>query len=246
MHTRHAIVVGASSGIGKEIALLLISKGYSLGVAARRVEKLQQLKDLAPDRVEVGRVDVTAPDATSQFQHLLDLIGGKIDLLVYAAGIGFQNVNLDPEVELKTTRTNVQGFTRIVTYVYRHMVEQGHGHIACITSIAGTKGLGAAPAYSATKAFQNTYLQALEQQTAIRKLKGIRFTDIRPGFVDTALLDGDNSYPLLMKPDKVARHIVSAIEKRRHVYVIDGRWRVITAMWRRIPRWLWRKLRVAK
>ena len=126
---------------------------------------------------------------------------------------------------------------------YRYFAEQGHGHIAAITSIAGTKGLGPAPSYSATKAMQNVYLQALEQQANARGLK-IQFTDIRPGFVDTALLSGDFKYPMMLKPERVAKDIVSAIKGRKHICVIDWKYRLMTALWRRIPRWVWRRMRL--
>jgi short-subunit dehydrogenase len=101
--------------------------------------------------------------------------------------------------------------------------------------------LGPAPAYSATKAFQNTYIQSLEQLANARHLN-ICFTDIRPGFVDTDLLNDGNRYPLLLNKLDVARDIVHSIEKRRHVRVIDWRWRMINAFWRRIPRFIWRRL----
>ena len=130
---------------------------------------------------------------------------------------------------------------RMIGEAYRYFVLQGSGHIAAITSIAGTKGLGPAPAYSATKAMQNVYLQALEQQTRSRGLN-IRFTDIRAGFVDTALLSGDYRYPMMLRPEKVAKEIVYAINHRKHIRVIDWKYRIITAVWRRIPRWLWRQL----
>jgi NADP-dependent 3-hydroxy acid dehydrogenase YdfG len=117
------------------------------------------------------------------------------------------------------------------------------GHIAVITSIAGTKGLGPAPSYSATKAMQNVYLQALEQQAHARGLK-IRFTDIRPGFVDTALLSGDFKYPMMLRPERVAKDIVNAIKGRRHIRVIDWKYRLMTALWRRIPRWIWRRMKL--
>ena len=85
----------------------------------------------------------------------------------------------------------------------------GGGHIAVISSIAGVKGLAPAPSYSATKAFQNAYIQALEQLAYSQRLP-IRFTDIRPGFVDTALIAG-SGFPMKMKPEVVARHIVRSI-----------------------------------
>jgi len=110
-------------------------------------------------------------------------------------------------------------------------------------SIAGTKGLGPAPSYSATKAMQATYLQALEQQAHQRGLD-IRFTDIRPGFVDTALLNGTFRYPMMLKPKDVAREIVDAIHRQQHVRIIDWKYRILTALWRRIPRALWRKIKL--
>ena len=126
---------------------------------------------------------------------------------------------------------------------YRYFAEKGEGHIAAITSIAGTKGLGPAPSYSATKAMQATYLQALEQQAHQRGLN-IHFTDIRPGFVDTALLNGTFKYPMLMKPEKVAKEIMYAIRHHQHVRIIDWRYRLLTALWRRIPKAVWRKLKL--
>jgi short-subunit dehydrogenase len=135
------------------------------------------------------------------------------------------------------------GFTRMLTTAFNHMAANGGGHIAAITSIAGTKGLGPAPAYSATKAFQNTYIQSLEQLANARRLN-IRFTDIRPGFVDTPLIADGNRYPITLKPQAVAKEIVAAIEHRRHIRIIDWRWRIITAGWRRVPRWLWRRFKL--
>ena len=131
----------------------------------------------------------------------------------------------------------------MIGVAYRFFAEQGYGHIAAISSIAGTKGLGPAPSYSATKAMQNVYLQALEQQANARGLK-IRFTDIRPGFVDTDLLKGDFHYPMMLKPDKVARQIVRAVKGKRHVVVIDWKYRILTALWRRVPRFVWRRLKL--
>ena len=142
-----------------------------------------------------------------------------------------------------TTGCNVKATRDRCTGLLRYMAEHGGGHIAVISSIAGTKGLGPAPAYSATKALQNTYIEALEQLANARKLN-IRFTDLRPGFVDTDLLNDGNKDPLLLKKEKVARDIVRSIEKHRHVRVIDGRWRVITFAWRLIPKWLWRHFKL--
>ncbi len=237
-----AVIIGASSGIGKEVAELLLAEGWHVGLAARREQLLQNLKAQDPERVEVMSIDVTAADADMRLLSLIERSGG-MDLYFHAAGIGHQNRCLEPAIELGTMETNAVGFTRMIGAAYRYFADQGKGHIAAITSIAGTKGLGPAPAYSATKALQATYLQALEQQAHQRGLD-IRFTDIRPGFVDTDLLAGDFKYPLLMKPKSVARDIVRSIHRKRHVRVIDCRYRVLTFLWRMVPRWLWRRMKL--
>ena len=237
-----AIIVGASSGIGLEVAKLLLAEGWHLGVAARREEPLLELKALAPERVEVMTIDVTRPEAGERLLSLIKRLGG-MDLYFHASGIGKQNRTLEEDIELRTMQTNAVGFTRMIGAAYRYFAERGRGHIAAITSIAGTKGLGPAPAYSATKALQANYLQALEQQARQRDLH-ISFTDIRPGFVDTALLNDDFPYPMLMRPEEVARDIVRSISLRRHIRVIDWRYRILTFFWRLLPCWLWRRLRL--
>ena len=225
-----------------EVAKLLLADGWQIGVASRRTERLMQLKEREPQRVEVQTIDANSDDAGDLLLSLIAMLGG-MDLFFYAPGIGKQNPTLEADIELATVTTNALGFTRMIGIAYRYMAAHGGGHIAAITSIAGTMGLGPAPSYSATKAFQNVYLQSLEQLANARRLN-IRFTDLRPGFVDTALLNDNNHYPLMLRPELVAREMVAAIESHRHVRVIDWRWRIATAMWRRIPKWLWRRLNV--
>lgn len=232
---KKAIVMGASSGIGLEVARLLKQQGWTVGVAARRVELLTEFEASA-------QIDVTSEDAGEKLRQLIEKTGG-MDLYFHASGIGHQNRTLEADIELRTIKTNALGFTRMVGEAYRYFAEHGHGHIAAISSIAGTKGLGPAPAYSATKALQNVYLQALEQQAHQRGLD-IAITDIRPGFVDTALLAGDFRYPLMLKPERVAREIVASINRKRHIRVIDWKYRILTPLWRSLPRWVWRRLRI--
>lgn len=233
---KKAIVMGASSGIGREMALLLRESGWTVGVAARRTERLADFSVAA-------RIDVTAEDAGAELQKLIGRLGG-MDLYVHVSGIGRQNRELNEDTELQTVETNAMGFTRMVGTAFRYMATHGGGHIAVVSSIAGTKGLGPAPAYSATKALQNTYIEALEQLAHSRRLN-IRFTDLRPGFVDTDLLNGTGHYPMLMDKQKVATACVRAITRQRHVHIIDWRWRIVTRFWQWVPRCLWRRLTLA-
>lgn len=244
---KRAIVIGASSGIGRQVAQLLIQDGWYVGIAARRESLMQGLRDMAPERVVTACIDVTKDDCGEKLTALINAIGGMY-LFFYAAGIGWQNRGLEPDKEIKTMETNAMGFTRMIGTAFRYLAGTTGGHIAAITSIAGTKGLGPAPAYSASKAMQNKYLEALEQLSRTRELN-IFFTDIRPGFVDTPLLaPKDNeertTYPMLMQPGKVAKHIIMAINNRKHVVVIDARWRILTALWQMIPRFIWTRMKI--
>lgn len=240
---KRIIIMGATSGLGRACAEDFISRGYIVGVCGRRAEALEQICAIAPDRVYSATIDITAEGADEQLLALIDRMGG-MDIYFHVSGIGKNNLSLDPTIELNTVRVNSEGFCRMVGCAYRYFRQKGvkGAQIAVISSIAGTKGLGAAPAYSATKRMQNCYIQSLAQQCAIAKVD-ISFTDIRPGFVATPLLDTDNRrYPMLMQTSYAARRIVRAVVARRRVAVIDWRYAILTSIWRCIPRWLWERL----
>ena len=240
---KKVIIVGATSGIGREGALSMLRRGWMLGIAGRRENLLDELRAEYPENVVAYPIDVMKDDAAERLSHLIELRGG-MDLFLLASGTGRQNPVLDEDIELRTAETNVSGFIRVVTAVYRYFKTKESGHIAVISSIAGTKGLGSAPAYSATKRFQNTYIDALAQLSRMEKVN-IRFTDIRPGFVDTALLNSDeHEYPMLMNPVKTAAAIMRALEKKKRVVIIDWRYRILVFFWNLIPRCLWEGMKI--
>lgn len=255
--------MGATSGIGQEVARLLAANGYEVGIAGRREERLVQMAQATPGIVTHRQIDVTKEDAPTELQKLIDELGG-MDLYFHSSGIGWENVALDADKELKTVETNGVGFVRMVSAAYNWFAEQRadeakqraegdeqragdkerKARIACITSIARTRGLGAAPAYSATKRMQAHYLECLSQQARMRHLN-IGITDIRPGFVATDLIAGSH-FPLQLKAEDVARTIVRAIERGSEVVTIDWRYRLLVAAWQLIPRWLWVRLTAIK
>lgn len=236
MAIKKAIIIGATSGIGYEVARCLSRDGVKLGIAGRRTERLETIASELGGDMKWKHIDVTDSNATDLMCQLIEEMG-DVDLIFLSAGTGHQNRNLDSKIELDTANVNVMGFIRIVDAAYQYFSKRGKGHIAIISSVAGTKGLGLAPAYSATKRFQNTYIQCLAQLSKMTD-KHITFTDIRPGFVDTDLLQ-HKGYPMLMKPERVAQSIVKALYKCKRKVVIDWRYRLLVSVWKMIPDCIW-------
>ena len=239
---KKVIIIGATSGIGREVALVYIAQGWTVGVAGRREAELESLRAMAPEQVFTQVLDVTKDDAAEHLHTLINKVGG-MDLFLLSSGIGKQNYTLETEIELATAATNVDGFIRMTNAAYHYFEKQGHGHLAVISSIAGTKGLGAAAAYSATKGFQHMYIDALDQLSRMQKLN-ISFTDIRPGFVATPLLKSSKRYPMLMHAPIVALDIVDALKRKKRVAIIDWRFCLLVGFWRLIPKWIWLRLPV--
>lgn len=241
-NTKRAVIMGATSGLGYEVARLLLADGWTLGLAGRREENLKKLQSEFPGQVCIKAIDVKDINAGKALLSLINELGG-MDMYFHSSGIGYQNAALDADIELNTLETNGTGFTRMTGTAFRYFKEKGKGHIAVISSIAGTKGLGIAPAYSATKRFQNTYIDALEQLAGMQNLN-IRFTDIRPGFVATSLLNDGKNYPMLMKAPYAARLIVKAVKSNKRIAVIDWKYRILVFFWRLIPRCIWKRMKV--
>ncbi|MCQ2250924.1 MAG: SDR family NAD(P)-dependent oxidoreductase [Bacteroidales bacterium] len=235
------VITGASSGLGREVAKLFIKDGHKVTVCARRMELLEELAALSPE-VTAQYLDIDSPDCEQKLQTILET-GGKTDLYFHASGIGCHNAELDPNLEQKVLNTNCIGFARCIDTAFNYFKANGGGHIAAISSIAGTMGLGAAPSYSASKAFNNTYLQALAQLSTMTDAK-VGITDIRPGFVKTALLDSKRNYPMLMSVEYAARRIYKAICRKKRYKVIDWRYAILVWLWRMIPDWLWVRLKI--
>ena len=242
MKQKRAIIMGATSGLGKGVALGLLKKGYTIGVAGRRGEELEKIKALAPEQVFTKVIDVTSDDAPSLLTELIESLGG-MDLYFHSSGWGKQNMSLDLDIEKRTVLTNAFGFTQMVDTAFNYFRETGRsGRIAVISSIAGTKGLGASPSYSATKRFNWTYIEALAQLAHMEKLD-IKFTDIRPGFVATDLIAGC-SYPMQMTADYAVKHIVNAVINGKRKVVIDWKYSILCFFWRLIPSSIWERMTI--
>lgn len=230
--------------MGLKIAADFALNGWRVGMAARRTEPMAELKAQFPEQIEYAQLDVTADDAEKRLYDLIETLDG-MDSMLYCAGCGWNNPELDTARDHTTLLTNVVGFTHIVNAAYKYYKTTANvtpGQIAVITSIAGTKGIGISATYSASKRYQTTYLQALDQ-LAHQQHVNVRITEIRPGFVDTPLLDtATRRYPMMMSTDYAAERIERAILRGKRVATIDSRWAIVTGLWRLIPNCLWRRL----
>ncbi len=237
---RKAIVIGATSGIGKSISEILIQNGYAVGVTGRRLEMLQSLKEKYPKQMCYSQMDVQELSSIESICNKLVHQLGGLDLLIISAGIGDENKMLDFAIEKKVIKTNIQGFTCVADWGMNYFKKQGHGHLVNISSIAGLMGNGEAPSYNATKAFQINYLEGL-RLNADKSGAEIIVTDIRPGYVDTDMAKGDGMF-WVATVEKAAQQIFNAIKRKKKVVYITKRWRIIGIILKIMPYSLLRKL----
>ena len=236
---KRIIIVGATSGIGKEIARIYAERGAILGLTGRRKNLLEEIQVDYPDRIFISSFDVRGKDNIPQLKSLIEKMGG-LDLLIYNSGYGDPSKTLDWELDKVTYETNVKGFIEIANFAFNYFAEQGHGHLAATSSIASIRGNSWAPAYSASKAFQSVYLEGLYMKS--KKMKANVFiTDIEPGFVDTKMAKGNGQF-WVAPVEKAASQIVRAIDKRKAKAYITKRWWLIAQLMKWAPGWLYHKI----
>lgn len=237
---KKVVVIGATSGIGRGLAELYEQESCILGIIGRRENLLKEICG------EVGtwnfyRVcDITQIESTVQTLNSLIQEMGGMDLLILCSGVGELNPELSYSLEEPTVMTNVIGFTNIANWGFHYFEQQHAGHLVTITSVGGIRGSGVSPAYNASKAYQINYMEGLRQKAA-KSGNAIYLTDIRPGFVDTAMAKGDGLFwvtPL----DKAVYQIYKAIDKRKKVAYISKRWKYVALLLRLIPTTIYQKI----
>jgi short-subunit dehydrogenase len=233
---KKAIVIGASSGIGKELARVLVKKDYKVGITGRRISLLMELQKENPDKYIIEPFDISVPfENASHLETLVNELGG-LDLLVINSGTGFNNEELDFKLEKETIDTNISGVTEIADWGFNYFRKMGSGHIAVISSIAGLRGGRFAPAYGASKAYLINYCEALRAKAKYMKLK-ITFTDIRPGFVDTPMAKSPKKF-WVSTPALAAKQIYNAIKWKKKVAYITKRWIFVAYLLKLMPKWI--------
>lgn len=237
---KKAIVIGASSGIGRELAKILSRNQYVVGVMARRVQLLDELCNEVEGTLFVQKIDVA--DIESAMETLAKFIKemGGVDLIVFSAGTGDINNGLSWPLENEAIKTNVTGFAALVNVAMHHFTGKGSGHFVGISSIAALRGGRDSPAYNASKAFESNYLEGLRQKVRKSGLP-ITITDIRPGFVNTAMAKGDGIF-WAAEPEKAAEQIYQAIRRRKSTVYITRRWVMIAWLIRLLPGFIYERL----
>ena len=234
------LIIGATSGIGRELSRLYAAAGHLVGASGRRQEMLDSLQEEYPNYIITACYDATGPhpDTTAHLEALVRKLGG-LDLLVYNAGWGDLTEKLDWAIDKETVDVNVNGFLTAIHYGWQYFTAQGHGHLVTISSIAGNRGNRHSPAYSASKAFQSIYFEGLYIKA--RKMKiPLYVTDIQPGFVDTKMAKGPRFW--VAPADKAARQIALAIKKKRRRVYITRRWWIIAKVFRYLPGWIYHRV----
>ena len=240
MNKKTIIIIGATSGIGRALFEKYASDGNCIGIVGRRTHLLNELRQEHPDMTFTATADITKQDEIARAIDVLHSELTDIDLAIVCSGTGDINASLDYALERPTIDTNVIGWTFVVDTLYNIFEQQGHGHLVAITSAGGLRGEPMAPAYSASKAYQINYMEALCKK-AYKNGKRICVTDIRPGLVDTAMAKGDGLF-WVMPVDKVANQIISAIRKKKTKIYVSKRWHFLAIINKHLPFCVYRLL----
>ena len=238
--SKNAIVFGATSGIGRELAKLLVNAGYRVMITGRRIERLEEIKAESPDNYIAQQHDITDLNATDDMFKKLPSIFDTVDLIVHNAGIATPNYKLEWDKDAPTIYTNVVGATKVYQLAYNYFAEQGHGHLVGVTSVASLRGNRQVPAYHASKAYQASYLESLYMKSLRTKKAKINVTEIIPGFVDTDIIMGNTFW--MSSVDKASRQIYTAIKKKKRKAYITKRWQLVAFVLRIVSPKLYMKL----
>lgn len=232
------IIIGATSGIGRELATVFARHGYFVGITGRRNELLLSLQNKFPKNIVTECFDVTGKENIPHLQSLIQKLDG-LDILIYNSGYGNVSKHLDWDIEKQTTDVNVNGFIEIVCYAFNYFVNQDHGQIACTSSIASIRGNSHAPAYGASKAFESNYMEGLFFKAKKLK-KNIAITDIQPGFVNTGLAKGDGVF-WVSTAQKAANQMFTAIKRKRKKVYVTKRWWLIAKILKWLPDFIYKR-----
>lgn len=229
---KKVIIVGASSGIGRDLAHVYAEKGYTLGLCSRRVHELETLQKELPGPSFIQPIDVAQyTEARAALTQLIEQMGG-MDILVLNAGIGDSKPTWEKEMQI--IAVNAAGFTALGNLAVEYFEKQGGGQLVGVSSIASLRGTRIATVYSATKAYISSYMEGIQQRSN-KKKQGIYVTDIRPGFVLTPMTQENKNMFWVATSRKAAEQIYDAIKAKKRVAYITRRWWIVARLIKSLP-----------
>ena len=235
---KKAIITGATSGIGRELALQLAQKGYYVGLIGRRTERLEQLAEEIGENAFFRTLDVTDLETASiMYRGLADEMGG-LDLMILNAGIGNTKLLPNWESDHNIINVNVMAFAHGMHFAFNYFREQGHGHIVGMSSMATHLSSGRAAAYTASKHFISNYMRGFRQKANVLNTN-ITITDIRPGFVVSEITENLKRMFWVAPTEKAVQQIVQAIEKKKKRVYITKRWNIMAFLAKLVPEFVW-------
>jgi short-subunit dehydrogenase len=239
---KKAIIIGASSGMGREIARLLSKEGYIVGLAARRLPLLQSLQnELAPRQTYVQELDVTDPQARKTFKNLLARMG-NVDLVIISISSYLDNQNAEktPWQKIESIlNVTGKGFISMADVAFKHFKQQKGGHLVGISSTSGLYGCASSPEYSATKAAISTYLQGKRNQMA-RDGYNITVTDIIPGFVavEHSPMGQDPAAYWEISTEEAGKTILEGIQQKKDTVYVPKKVCILNLI-KLLPKWVY-------
>ena len=234
------VIIGATSGIGKVLFEKYANENNRIGIIGRRAHLLDKLYQKYPSKTIPTKADIINLEEIEQAINALHKEMEYIDLAIVCSGTGDINATLDYSIERPAIDTNIVGWTFVIDMLYHILEQQGHGHLVAITSAGGLRGEPMAPAYSATKAYQINYMEALRKK-AFKNGGHIIVTDIRPGLVDTAMAKGEGLF-WVMPVEKVASQIIEAICKKKSKAYVSRRWHILAIINKNLPFFLYKRM----
>lgn len=234
------IIIGATSGIGNGLLKEYATSENKVGIVGRRKDILKEIEADYPANIFPFAADITQTDQTDRAITYFQSKLATIDLVFVCSGTGELNPLLDFKLEYPTLQTNVVGWTYLMDCFYNILRQQGFGHLVAITSIGGLRGEAQAPAYSASKAYQINYLEAMRKK-AYKECRAVNITDVRPGLVDTRMAKGENLF-WVMSVEKVVSQIADGIKQKKSKVYITKRWHILAIINKNLPYFLYKKM----
>lgn len=235
------IITGATSGIGRELALQYASLGHKVGLLGRRTERLEDLKKEIGDLAYIRTLDVTEHEkAEDMYNELIQEMGG-LDVMILNAGMGRIQMMPPWGAESKLIEVNALAFAHGCHFAFDYFKENGGGQIVGMSSMASLLAHHRAAAYTASKHFLSNYMVGFRQK-AKRVDADITLTEIRAGYILTEMTERAKGMFWVADVKKAAQQMIKGISKKQNIFYVTKRWRILAWVAKCVPEFVWNRI----